>query len=309
MSIPTSSFPMITILGPTATGKTHVAVRLAAELGGEIVSADSRQIFRRMDIGTGKDLSEYVFNGQKIPYHLVDIEEPGIEYNVFRYQQAAYKAMREIHQRNRVVVFCGGSGMYLEAVLRGYKLFPVPINVDLRRQLEMKDDEVLLGMLASYKSLHNDTDTCEHSRLIRAIEIEEYYCAHPELQEAVTPLPFVIFGLCGDRDLIRNRITQRLRERLDSGMIEEVQHLLNAGVSSHQLIRYGLEYKYITQYLQGVMDYDTMFKLLNTAIHQFSKRQMTWFRRMERMGLLIHWIDVALPEEDKMELIYKIIKS
>ena len=198
--------------------------------------------------------------------------------------------------------------MYLEAVLRGYKLFPVPVNVDLRQQLEKENDEVLLGKLASYKSLHNDTDTCERPRLIRAIEIEEYYMQHPELQEAVKPLPYIIFGLCGDRDLIRTRITQRLHERLDTGMIEEVQNLLDAGVSKHQLIRYGLEYKYVTQYLQGEMDYDTMFTLLNTAIHQFSKRQMTWFRRMERMGLTIHWIDVALPEDAKMEMIYKEIQ-
>lgn len=296
--------PIITVLGPTATGKTGVAVRIAAELGGEIVSADSRQVFRRMDIGSGKDLSEYQYDGQPIPYHLIDIEEPGVEYNVFRYQQAAYEAMEEIRSRSHRIVFCGGSGMYVEAVLRGYRLFPVPENERLRTELEKHTDEELTAMLASYKSLHNDTDTSERLRLVRAIEIEDYYARHPELSERVRPLDSAVIGLCGERDKIRERITRRLQARLQEGMIEEVKSLLDEGVPAERLIRYGLEYKFVTQYLLGELHYGDMVSLLNTAIHQFSKRQMTWFRRMERMGFNIRWVNADLPEEEKFRQIY-----
>lgn len=303
------SYPIITVLGPTATGKTHIAVRLAAELDGEIVSADSRQLFRRMDIGTGKDMSEYVYQGHEIPHYMIDVEDPGVEFNVFRYQQGAYQAMKTIKHHGKRIILCGGSGMYVEAVLRGYRLFAVPENAALRAQLARENDEVLLGRLAAYKSLHNDTDTSERNRLIRAIEIEDYYDAHPELQEAVRPVPSVIIGLRGDRDLIRNRITERLHTRLQEGMIEEVQKLLTSGVSQNQLIRYGLEYKFVTQYLTGELNMQEMCEKLNVAIHQFSKRQMTWFRRMERQGMTIHWIDIALPEEEKLEEIYKILNG
>ena len=296
--------PIITVLGPTATGKTGVAVRIAAELGGEIVSADSRQVFRRMDIGSGKDLSEYQYDGRPIPYHLIDIEEPGVEYNVFRYQQAAYEAMEEIRSRSHRIVFCGGSGMYVEAVLRGYRLFPVPENERLRTELEKHTDEELTAMLASYKSLHNDTDTSERPRLVRAIEIEDYYARHPELSERVRPLDSAVIGLCGERDKIRERITRRLQARLQEGMIEEVKSLLDEGVPAERLIRYGLEYKFVTQYLLGELHYGDMVSLLNTAIHQFSKRQMTWFRRMERMGFNIRWVNADLPEEEKFRQIY-----
>jgi tRNA dimethylallyltransferase len=296
--------PIITVLGPTATGKTSVAVRIAADLGGEIVSADSRQVFRRMDIGSGKDLSEYQYNGQPIPYHLIDIEEPGVEYNVFRYQQTAYEAMEGIRSRGHRIVLCGGSGMYVEAVLRGYRLFPVPENELLRKELEQHTDEELTEMLASYKSLHNDTDTSERPRLIRAIEIEDYYAKHPELSERVRPLQSAIIGLCGNRDHIRERITRRLQARLQEGMVDEVKALLDEGVPAERLIRYGLEYKFVTQYLLGELHYGDMVSLLNTAIHQFSKRQMTWFRRMERMGFKIRWVDAELPEEEKFRQIY-----
>jgi len=297
--------PIITVLGPTATGKTGVAVRIAADLGGEIVSADSRQVFRRMDIGSGKDLSEYQYNGQPIPYHLIDIEEPGVEYNVFRYQQTAYEAMEGIRSRGHRIVLCGGSGMYVEAVLRGYRLFPVPENEPLRKELEPHTDEELTEMLASYKSLHNDTDTSERPRLIRAIEIEDYYAKHPELSERVRPLDSAIIGLCGERDKIRERITRRLQARLQEGMIDEVKSLLDEGVPAERLIRYGLEYKFVTQYLLGELHYGDMVSLLNTAIHQFSKRQMTWFRRMERMGFNIRWVNADLPEEEKFRQIYQ----
>ena len=296
--------PIITVLGPTATGKTGVAVRIAADLGGEIVSADSRQVFRRMDIGSGKDLSEYQYNGQPIPYHLIDIEEPGVEYNVFRYQQTAYEAMEGIRSRGHRIVLCGGSGMYVEAVLRGYRLFPVPENETLRAELEKHTDEELTEMLASYKSLHNDTDTSERPRLIRAIEIEDYYAKHPELSERVRPLDSAIIGLCGERDKIRERITRRLQARLQEGMIDEVKSLLDEGIPAERLIRYGLEYKFVTQYLLGELHYGDMVSLLNTAIHQFSKRQMTWFRRMERMGFNIRWVNADLPEEEKFRQIY-----
>jgi len=301
--------PIITVLGPTATGKTGVAVRIAAELGGEIVSADSRQVFRRMDIGSGKDLSEYQYDGKPIPYHLIDIEEPGVEYNVFRYQQAAFEAMEGIRARGNRIVLCGGSGMYVEAVLRGYRLFPVPENPVLRDQLEAHTDEELTAILAAYKSLHNDTDTSERPRLIRAIEIEEYYANHPELSERVRPLESAIIGLRGERNHIRERITRRLQTRLKEGMVDEVKALLDEGIPPERLIRYGLEYKFVTQYLTGELHYGDMVTLLNTAIHQFSKRQMTWFRRMERMGFNIRWVDADLPDDEKFRQIYHYLKE
>ncbi len=300
--------PIITVLGPTATGKTKVAVRLAAELNGEIVSADSRQIYRRMDIGTGKDLSDYSYEGQDIPFHLIDIEEPGVEYNVFRYQQAAFDAMRLIKERGKRIVLCGGSGMYIEAILRGYRLFLVPENDELRERLSSMTDDELTKILASYKSLHNDTDTSERDRLVRAIEIEDYYKNHPELNERVQPVESCIIGLRGDRDLIRSRITDRLHARLEEGMVDEVKSLIDSGVDPKRLIRYGLEYKFVTKFILGELEYSEMVELLNTAIHQFSKRQMTWFRRMERMGFNIHWVDVSLSDDDKMNDIYQFLK-
>lgn len=300
--------PIITVLGPTATGKTKVAVRLAAELNGEIVSADSRQIYRRMDIGTGKDLSDYSYEGQDIPFHLIDIEEPGVEYNVFRYQQAAFDAMRLIKERGKRIILCGGSGMYIEAILRGYRLFLVPENDELRERLSSMTDDELTKILASYKSLHNDTDTSERDRLVRAIEIEDYYKNHPELNERVQPVESCIIGLRGDRDLIRSRITDRLHARLEEGMVDEVKSLIDSGVDPKRLIRYGLEYKFVTKFILGELEYSEMVELLNTAIHQFSKRQMTWFRRMERMGFNIHWVDVSLSDDDKMNDIYQFLK-
>lgn len=294
---------IITILGPTATGKTDLAVHVAAALDGEIVSADSRQVFRRMDIGTGKDLDEYTIEGRLIPYHMINIVEPGIEYNVFEYQQGAQRSIDDILERGKTAILCGGSGMYIESVLKGYKLFPVPQNDQLRSELQPLSDEVLIEKLAAIKSLHNHTDTCERERLVRALEIEVYYHDHPELQDAARPRPSIIFGLCGDRNVVRQKITKRLKERLENGLIEEVDDLLKSGVNPAQLIRYGLEYKFITLYLQKLIDKETLFRQLNTAIHQFSKRQMTWFRRMERSGFVIHWIDCALPMEKKTNML------
>lgn len=296
---------IITILGPTATGKTSLATALALRINAEIISADSRQVYRRMDIGTGKDLDDYCLNGTNVPYHLIDIVEPGIEYNVFQYQQLAHQAIQDIESRGKNIILCGGSGMYIEALLKGYKLFPVPDNPSLRQQLEQHSDEELTQMLASFKALHNHTDTCERPRLIRAIEIERYYQEHPELMASCQPVSSIIFGLKGDRDLIRSRITQRLHQRLENGMIDEVQQLLDSGVNPNQLIRYGLEYKFLTQYLQHQWDYDTMVQRLNVAIHQFSKRQMTWFRKMEREGFNIHWMDIGLPVEEKLTYMLK----
>ncbi len=296
---------IITMLGPTATGKTHIAALLAKKLGAEIVSADSRQVYRNMDIGTGKDLLDYHVDGSQIPFHLIDVVEPGVEYNVFQYQQAASKAIKEIQSRETPVILCGGSGMYLEALLKGYKLFPVPTNIDLRNQFQKQSFDDLSKLLATYRPLHNNTDIEIPDRLYRALEIEIYYQNHPELQEISTPIPSIIFGLHGDRDAIRKKITKRLKERLEGGMIEEIQNLIEKGVDQNQLIRYGLEYKFVTLYLQGELNYNTMFEKLNIAIHQFSKRQMTWFRKMEREGFLIDWIDISLSDTEKLEYMHQ----
>lgn len=293
--------PMITILGPTACGKTALACQVAADFNGEIISADSRQVYCGMDIGTGKDIQEYQVNEHKIPYHLIDIVKPGMEYNVYRYQQDFYKHYQDIQLRQKSVVLCGGSGMYIEAVLKGYKLFPVPENKILRKNLSQFSDEELISQLANFKNLHNHTDSSEHDRLIRALEIEHYYLLHPELAALSYSVPSLIFGLNGDRDLVRHRITLRLRERLEDGLVEEVERLLQQGVLPERLIRYGLEYKFVTFYLQGLLTKEELFSQLNIAIHQFSKRQMTWFRKMEREGFKIHWLDVAWSMERKMD--------
>ncbi len=294
-------YPFITLLGPTATGKTKFAALLADTIGAEIISADSRQVYKGMDIGSGKDIKDYTINDKVIPYHLIDRAEAGTEFNVFQYQQAAYQAIENIRKRNKNIILCGGSGMYIEALLKGYKLFPVPTNDSLREQLSKKSFEELTALLAQFRPLHNQTDTEDISRLLRALEIEYYYSEHPELLSRTQPIESIIFGLKGDRDLIRNRITARLKERLENGMIEEVQKLVNEGVSQMQLVRYGLEYKYITLYLQNKIDKETLFSKLNIAIHQFSKRQMTWFRKMERSGFVIHWMDILWSNEKKLQ--------
>lgn len=301
--------PLITILGPTATGKTKLAALLADRINAEIISADSRQVYCRMDIGTGKDLADYCIGEKTIPYYLIDIVAPGTEYNVFQYQQAAVKIIRDIQLRNKNRILCGGSGMYIEALLKGYKLFPVPQNEALRKELETKSDDELEACLAGFRKLHNKTDTENRSRLLRALEIEFYYQEHPDLQEISHPITSIIFGLRGNRDLIRKRITERLEERLSNGMIGEVEQLIADGTDPKQLIRYGLEYKFITLYILGEIDYETMFSRLNISIHQFSKRQMTWFRKMEREGFHIHWLDINLPDQDKLSLIEQTVKK
>ncbi len=287
---------LITILGPTACGKTSVATALAARTDGEILSADSRQVYRRMDIGTGKDLDDYIVDGQTIPYHLIDICEPGTKYNLFQYQQDFLKAYNDIVGRQKQPILCGGTGLYLEAVLGGYALSPVPQNPELRQQLEGKSLEELTQMLVELKAktgstMHNQTDVDTAQRAIRAIEIETFNLLSPTPQRPFPNIPSVIIGLHIERELRRHRITQRLKARLDSGMADEVRQLLDSGIAADDLIYYGLEYKYVTEYVIGRISYDEMFARLEIAIHQFAKRQMTWFRGMERRGFHIHWIE------------------
>ena len=299
---------MVTVLGPTATGKTRLAARLAALLNGEVISADSRQVYRGMDIGTGKDLADYVVDGKQVPYHLVDIAEPGTEYNVFSFQNDFLKAYAGIRQRGHLPVMCGGTGLYLEAVLGGYRLQQVPENTALRAKLEQRSHEELIALLKSYGPLHNTTDVTQRSRTLRAIEIREYEKSHP-VKEQLPQIRSVNFGISFPREEVRRRITVRLKQRLENGMLEEVQHLLEKGLQPEQLIFYGLEYRYVTQYVTGELSFNEMFIKLNTAIHQFSKRQMTWFRRMEKKGIPIHWIDGHLPEEEKVAVCLKVMNG
>lgn len=289
---------LIVITGPTATGKTNIATSLALKLNGEIISADSRQVYKGMDLGTGKDIDEYTIDGVDIPHHLIDIKEPGYEYNVFEFQNDFLKAYEDIVSRGKQPILCGGTGMYIESVLKGYKLLKVDDNLPLREKLQKLSDKELIAMLQEMRRLHNSSDITERDRLIRAIEIETYYKEHPE--EASFPkIPHIIYGVQLDRQIIRDRITLRLKERLNEGMIEEVENLLNNGVKPEELMFYGLEYKFLTQYVCGDISRNDMYQRLNTAIHQFAKRQMTWFRRMEKQGFNIKWIDGNLPLEEK----------
>ena len=292
---------LITILGPTASGKTTLAVALAAHLDTEIISADSRQIYRSMDIGTGKDLAEYTYEGKQIPYHLIDICPPGYKYNLFEYIRDYHQAYDDIVARGKTPILCGGTGLYIEAVLKGYALPPVPENPELRPSLADKTLPELEAILQSYKTLHNQTDTDTCKRAIRAIEIAEYYSRQkPEMLEPHPVENALVVGVNIDRESRRARITQRLHDRLDQGMVAEVQGLLDQGIDPESLIYYGLEYKYITEYLIGRTTYDQMVSLLEIAIHQFAKRQMTWFRGMERRGFSIFWLDAFLPLDEKL---------
>ena len=301
---------MITILGPTASGKTPVAAALALSTGGEIISADSRQVYRRMDIGTGKDLADYNVDGVNIPYHLIDIAEPGTKYNLFQYQQDFHNAYDDIRSRGKVPILCGGTGLYIEAVLGGYQLSPVPQNQQLRDSLASKTLEELTDMLLELKrkngsNMHNHTDVDTAQRAIRAIEIETYNLEHPTPERQLPPVDSLIVGIDIDRNLRREKITRRLKARLDEGMVDEIRSLINEGINPDDLIYYGLEYKFVTEYAVGNMSYDEMFRQLEIAIHQFAKRQMTWFRGMERRGFHINWIDATLPMEEKIETILK----
>ena len=304
-----TSYDMLTILGATASGKTSLATRMAYILQGEIISADSRQVYRGMDLGTGKDLADYEVEGKKIPYHLIDIVDAGYKYNVFEYQHDFLKVYQQLKDKNIFPVFCGGSGMYLEAVLKGYKLINVPVNEELRSRLKSMTDEQLIAKLESYKKLHNTTDIDTRKRMERAIEIEEYYLKNNEHDDYFPKINSLIIGVKFDRDSRRRKISQRLKQRLDEGMVDEVKALLDKGISPEDIIYYGLEYKYLTQYLIGQLSYGDMFKSLETAIHQFAKRQMTWFRGMERKGFKIHWLDGYAPMHEKTERIIKLMQQ
>lgn len=303
---------MITILGPTASGKTSLAAALAYEIGGEIISADSRQVYRGMTIGTGKDLDDYSVNGHKIGYHLIDIAEPGDKYNIYEYQRDFHKVYSELMQRNVRPILCGGSGLYIESVLKGYSLSTVPQNPELRQSLSGKTMDELTEILIDLKArnnsnMHNRSDVDTAQRAIRAIEIEMYNLQHPAQNRQFPPVESVIIGVDIDRDSRRKRITERLKERLQHGLVEEVKGLMESGLSAESLIYYGLEYKFVTEYVIGKLSRDEMFCSLEIAIHQFAKRQMTWFRGMERRGFTINWIDWHLPMADKLEQIKKLI--
>lgn len=294
-------YNMLTIIGATATGKTSLAVRLAGELGGEVISADSRQLYRGMNLGTGKDLEEYVHEGRAVPYHLIDIADAGERYNLFMYQQEFLKVWRDCERRGVFPVLCGGSGLYVESILKAYRMTPVPENKELRERLASKSLAELTEILASYRNLHNTTDTDTAKRAIRAIEIAEYYKTHEPEEGEFPQVNSLVVGVFFDRESRRQRITERLHARLKAGMVEEVKGLLDRGVAPEDLIYYGLEYKFLTLYLTGALKYEEMVEQLNIAIHQFAKRQMTWFRKMERDGCPIHWLDGNMPLDEKVE--------
>ena len=305
---------MITILGPTASGKTTLAARLASDIGAEIISADSRQVYRGMDIGTGKDLADYMVDGVMVPYHLIDIAEPGTKYNLFQYQHDFLRAYNDIRDRGKNVVLCGGTGLYLESVIREYRLASVPENKLLRQSLEGKSLGELTEMLMELKkknssAMHNTTDVDTAQRAIRAIEIEKYNLDNPQPQRLLPQHDSLVVGVSIDREVRREKISYRLRQRLDGGMVDEIRKLIDQGVKAEDLIYYGLEYKYVTEFVIGKLSFDEMFRSLEIAIHQFAKRQMTWFRGMERRGTRIHWIDVGMPIETKIDTILKLYEQ
>jgi len=296
-------YDLITILGPTASGKTDLAAHLAVKLGhAEIISADSRQVYRGMDIGTGKDLKDYTVDGVEVPYHLINILEAGEKYNLFQYQQDFWKAYNDIVARGKTPILCGGTGLYIESVLKSYKMVPVPENKELRASLEGKTLEELTEILKTYKTLHNTTDVDTAKRAIRAIEIQTYYQEHKISERDFPKINSLNIGVSIERELRRQKITNRLHARLDEGMVDEIKRLLEY-VPAEDLIYYGLEYKYLTLYVTGELSYDDMVSQLEIAIHQFAKRQMTWFRGMEKRGTNIHWIDATLPMDEKVNQI------
>lgn len=299
--IESSKYDLLVVTGPTASGKTSLAVALALKLNGEIISADSRQVYRGMNLGTGKDYSDYFIDDKKVPYHLIDVADPGYKYNVFEYQRDFLNACQDLKIRKKFPIICGGSGMYLDSIISGYNLVEVPPDPGLRSALEKKGMEELREILSSYKKLHNVTDLDTRKRVIRAIEIEHYTGIQNENKKAFPKFNPLITGIIYSRERRRALISERLRHRLEQGMVEEVQGLISRGLSPESLLYYGLEYKYITLFITGRMNYDEMFKGLETAIHQYAKRQMTWFRGMERRGIKIHWIDGEMPIDKKVD--------
>lgn len=300
---------MIVILGPTASGKTSLAAHVAFEFDGEIISADSRQVYKGMDIGTGKDYGDYLINGKKISCHLIDIVEPGYEYNLFEFLHDFLKVRQEIIERKKLPVLCGGSGLYIESALSGFHLEPVKHDIEFENSLLLKSRDELIKILQHFRPLHNTTDILDKQRLIRAIEISALSQGKPSPKGNQQENNYTIFGIRFERDTIRKRITERLERRLQDGLTEEVKKLLDQGLTPDQLKFYGLEYRFVTQYLQGELTFDELFRVLNIAIHQYAKRQMTWFRKMERSGFIIHWIDGELEMEKKIKAIKKIIHS
>jgi tRNA dimethylallyltransferase len=304
-----TQYNIITILGPTASGKTTLAAHLSHRIGGEIISADSRQVYRGMDLGTGKDLADYTVDGNTIPAHLINIADAGSKYNVYEFQKDFVRAYKSIEARRKTPILCGGSGLYIEAVLKGFELISVPENPGLRNNLNSKTHDELVDILRNYRKLHNQTDTCNRKRLLRAIEIEDYISKNEPRENNFPFLNPIVFGVRFPRNQEREKITERLKNRLKSGMIDEVKSLIDSGVEIADLIYYGLEYKWITLYLIDQIDYNTMFEKLNTAIHQFAKRQMTWYRRMERNGIEINWIDGNIPLDQKLDFLINRIKN
>jgi len=288
-------------------GKTRVAALTASRINGEVISADSRQVYRRMNLGTGKDYDDYLVNGVSVPYHLVDIAEPGSKYNLFEFQRDFIRVYNEIVSGSSFPVVCGGSGMYIDSIVSGYRLAEVPPDINLRRELEKKSLEELTEILKSYKKLHNKTDIDTVKRAVRAIEIEKYYQENREMIRDFPALKCLVVGINAGREVRRSRISQRLRQRIENGLIDEVRSLLDEGIDSETLVYYGLEYKYVTLYLTGRLEYEEMYRKLETEIHRFAKRQMTWFRGMERRGIKIHWLDVNDPDDTKVDYILNLL--
>ncbi len=300
-------FDLVAIVGATASGKTGFAAHLAKQMNGEIISADSRQVYRGMDIGTGKDYDDYIVDGKTVPYHLIDIVDAGYQYNVYEYQKDFLNVYNNLQRQGKQAILCGGTGMYIDAVLKGYKLINVPVNQELRNKLNEKTLEELCMILASMKSLHATTDTCNKKRVVRAIEIEMYYEEHPEIDHYYPKINYLLLGIKFDRNSRRQRISKRLKERLENGMLDEVKSLLKRGLTPEQIMYYGLEYKFLTKHIIGELSYDAMYQKLETAIHQFAKRQMTWFRGMERRGMHIHWLDGYMTTDEKLNRTRQII--
>jgi tRNA dimethylallyltransferase len=304
-----TNYDLLVITGPTASGKTSLAATVASKLGGEVISADSRQVYRYMNLGTGKDYNDYMVEGQRVRYHLIDIVDPGYKYNVFEYQRDFLKVYTDLKERRVFPVICGGSGMYADSIISGYRLAEVPPETELRVELEKKNMNELIAILSSYRKLHNMTDTDTKKRVIRAIEIEHFNRSKGVKIVNFPKVRSLIIGIMFDRESRRRRISERLKQRLDSGMIDEVKQLIEMGIGKNVLIYYGLEYKYITLYLAGKLSYNEMVKDLETAIHQFAKRQMTWFRGMERRGIKINWIEGNDTMEEKARKVMELVLS
>lgn len=299
------AYNLVTIVGPTATGKTRLAACLAKDIDGEVISGDSRQVYRDMTLGTGKDYEDYVVNGEAIPSHLVDIADAGTKYNVYQFQNDFIPVFKDIQQRGKWPVLCGGTGMYIESVLKGYKMIHVPANENLRKSLSKKSLQELTHILETFGSLHNTSDVETKRRAIRAIEIQEYYSANPHIETDFPEVRSLNICVDIDREVRRNKISNRLKTRLEEGMIDEVKFILSKGVPPEDLIYYGLEYKFVTLHVMGQLTYDEMYVQLEIAIHQFAKRQMTWFRGMERRGIKLHWLDASMPMNERVEQIQK----